>query len=152
MGEDDTIDYTKYPSIEEQVLQAAGSGKFGVILDCCSNNDLFASMPKILMSKSHYVTTAGDKKFKCSNVSLFNNIMPTLKPIFRMLLSSMRLISYSFAITGVKPGKQWVELGKQLIEDGKIKITVDSVHHFETFMTLSKEWRVKGRVVKLLFN
>ncbi|CAG86980.1 DEHA2D08580p [Debaryomyces hansenii CBS767] len=150
MGADDTIDYTRYPSIEGQVLQAAESGKFDIILDCCGNGDLFASMPKILKPKSHYVTIAGDKKFKYSKVSLFNNIMPTLKPIFRMLLSSIGLTSYSFTITGVRPGKQWAELGKQLIEDEKVKITVDSVHQFENFLDAIERMesqRASGKII-----
>ena len=150
MGADDTIDYTKYPSIEKQVLQAAGSDKFDIILDCCGNNDLFASMPKILKSKSHYVTIAGDKKFKYSDVSVFNNIMPTVRPIFRMLLSSIGLLSYSFTITGVMPGKQWAELGKQLIEDEMIKITIDSVHDFENFHDAIKRMesqKANGKII-----
>lgn len=150
MGADGTIDYTKYPSIEEQVLQAAGSGKFDIILDCCGNNDLFGSMENILKPKAHYVTIAGDKKFKYANVSLFNNVMPTLKPICRMILSLIGLKSYSFTITGVTPGKQWAELSKQLIEEEKVKITIDSVHQFENFQDAVKRMesqRASGKII-----
>ena len=98
------------------------------------------------------MTIAGDKKFKYSKVSLFNNIMPTLKPIFRMLLSSIGLTSYSFTITGVRPGKQWAELGKQLIEDEKVKITVDSVHQFENFLDAIERIESQRASVKIIIE
>ena len=152
-GADNTIDYTRYRSLDGPVIQAAGSGKFDLILDCCGNDDLLSSMSKILKPKSegsHYVTIAGDNKYRYSDVSLFSILIPTLFAIFRMLLSMLGLNSYNFSFAAVNPEKQWAETGKQLIEEEKVQVSVDSVHPVENFYDAIKKLqsqRANGKVV-----
>src|SRR5699024_669659 len=127
MGADATIDYTKYRSLDGPVLEAANSGKFDLILDCCGNGDLFAHMSKILKPKLHYVTITGYKKFNYSNVSLVSSAMSSILAFFRVVLSFFGLNSHNYSYVLVPPDKKWAELSKQLIEEKKVKIYVDSV-------------------------
>mmetsp|Transcript_5664 Transcript_5664/g.6701 ORF Transcript_5664/g.6701 Transcript_5664/m.6701 type:complete len:372 (+) Transcript_5664:1112-2227(+) len=153
MGADDTIDYTRYRSLEGPVVQAAGSGKFDIILDCCGNSDLFSSMSKILKPKSegsYYVTIAGDSKYRYSDVTLFSILIPTLLAIFRMIFSLIGFNSYNFAFAAVKPEKEWAETGRKLIEGDKVKVSIDSIHPIENFYDAIKKLesqRANGKLV-----
>ncbi|CUM49019.1 uncharacterized protein AC631_03054 [Debaryomyces fabryi] len=153
MGADDTIDYTRYRSLEGPVVEAVKLSKFDIILDCCGNSDLFSSMSKILKPKSegsHYVTIAGDSKYRYSDVSLFGILMPTLFAIIRMIFSLIGLNSYNFAFVAVNPEKKWAETGRKLIEDEKVQVSVDSVHPIENFYDAIKKLesqRANGKVV-----
>lgn len=150
MGADATIDYTKYRSLDGPVIEAAKSGKFDLILDCCGNGDLFPHMSKILKPKLHYVTIAGDKKFNYSNESLVSSAMSSIISFFRVVLSSLRLNSHNYTYVMVQPDKKWAELGKQLIEEEKVKIYVDSVHPLENFYDAIKKMesqRASGKVI-----
>ena len=152
-GADNTIDYTRYRSLDGPVIQAAGSGKFDLILDCCGNDDLFSSMSKILKPKSkgsHYVSIAGDTKVSYSGASILSLILPSIMIMFRILMNLLGLSSYNYTVLLLEPEKQWAELGRQLIEEEKVKISIDSVYPVENFYDAIKRvesQRANGKVI-----
>lgn len=152
-GADNTIDYTRYRSLDGPVIQAAGSGKFDLILDCCGNDDLFSSMSKILKPKSkgsHYVSIAGDTKVSYSGASILSLILPSIMIMFRILMNLLGLSSYNYTVLLLEPEKQWAELGRQLIEEEKVKISIDSVYPVENFYDAIKKvesQRANGKVI-----
>lgn len=152
-GADDTIDYTRYRSLEGPVVKAAGSGKFDLILDCCGNSDLFLSMSKILKPKSegsHYVSIVGDTKMNYSGASILSLILPSIMLVFRVLMNLLGLNSYNYTVLLMEPEKQWAELAKQLIEEEKVRISIDSVYPVENFYDAIKKLesqRASGKVI-----
>lgn len=151
LGADSTIDYKVHPNIFAPVSEyAAQNGKFDAVFDCCGNSDLFTNMSAILKScSSHYVTIQGDSKGDYETVNMANAVKKNLGLAPRMLKNSLGFLGYKYKLLMLEPG-EWIHEGKKNIEDGNVKIQIDSVHKLNDFSVAYerlKSNRASGKIV-----
>ncbi|KAK6461766.1 hypothetical protein DFJ63DRAFT_314397 [Scheffersomyces coipomensis] len=148
LGAKGTIDYTK-GSILNPALELVSNGEpFDIIYDCVGSNDLF---PKIeyLFPKTggRYATIVGDAGFLKLSIS---SLLSTLTSVKRSLLSSYNYLPYTYKLHLGITGLDWIEGGRQLIEEGKLKPFIDSYYKFSEFdkaFDHLKTGKVSGKII-----
>ncbi|KAK6461765.1 hypothetical protein DFJ63DRAFT_314396 [Scheffersomyces coipomensis] len=131
LGAKGTIDYTKGSILNGALELVKDSEPFDIIYDCVGSNDLF---PKIeyLFPKTGglYATVVGDDGF---DQLTFPNFLLILQTVKRSLLSSYNYLPYTYKLHLGSFAPDWIEGGRQLIEEGKLKPFIDSYYKFSEF-------------------
>lgn len=153
LGADNTINYRAYKSILNPALESVKeSGKFDVIFDTCGNDDLFSHINDVLKSPKEggkYISIVGDSKYDYATHT-FLALKGTLGLAKKVLLTKLGLSSFNYHFVFVVLGGKWIEYGRKLIENGDIKIFVDSTYKFEEFQKAIDRLlsnRAKGKVI-----
>lgn len=120
--------------------------KFDLIFDSVGNSDFFPVVSKFLKPKStnsHYVTIAGDNKMNYANPSFLQNIW-----MFPRMVNPLR--GFNYKLFNATLSGDSIELGQQLLSEGKYKPVIDSVYPIEDFQQAIdrlKNSRAKGKVL-----
>ncbi|KAK6461768.1 hypothetical protein DFJ63DRAFT_336540 [Scheffersomyces coipomensis] len=148
LGAKGTIDYTK-GSILNPVLELVHKSEpFDIILDCVGGNELFPKITDILpKSGGHYNTVVGDSTATKLSIS---KIRLHLGSVRRAKSSDNNKLpySYKFLLGHFEPG--WIERGKQLIEEGKLKPFIDRYYKFselEKGLAYLEAGKVSGKII-----
>lgn len=149
LGADIIIDY-KTENVPQRTLDIVkndfNGSKFDMIIDCIGNKELFPIMDSILKPKSEpagYVSIVGDEIMDYHN-SFFkifwkNIFLKRILPFFR---------SYNYIL--VAHDDYFYPFAKQLFDEGKLKIILDSVYPWEEFEVALKKQathRARGKIV-----
>jgi NADPH:quinone reductase-like Zn-dependent oxidoreductase len=154
LGSSKQIDYTKYNSVLEPVLQSVQeTGEFDFIFDTCGSSDLLKDIGVLLKPKSAnsaYVTCVGDNKFVYTKFSFLGNALSMVSPIVRAVSAYVGLSSYNYEGFVLGSSKEWIEEGKRYLEEGKIKPFIDSTYELENFQAAIDRLnsnRANGKVI-----
>ncbi|CAN3362859.1 hypothetical protein DICA2_E07052 [Diutina catenulata] len=132
LGSTDQIDYHKYPSLREPVLEAAKSGPFNYIYDCAGNDHLFGVMTHLLdPTDNGYVTIVGERHLDYKNDHGLALAYLTMKTKAREWMSWLGLLGYNYRFDLMEPRKAWFDRAYELFTANKLKPFVDSVYSFE---------------------
>jgi NADPH:quinone reductase-like Zn-dependent oxidoreductase len=129
-GADVTIDYKTQDVAREVTKIVEESGKkFDLIVDTVGTKVLFPDIEKTLKSKHEnagYVSLVGDHVADYRN-SIFGLL--SFSTIKRILFPK----SYNYQFAQVSPGPKPIEFFTTLYQEGKVKVTIDSVHSLKNF-------------------
>ncbi|KAK6461769.1 hypothetical protein DFJ63DRAFT_314400 [Scheffersomyces coipomensis] len=148
LGAKSTIDYTK-GSILNGALELVSNGEpFDIIYDCVGSNDLFPKIEYLLpKTGGRYATIVGDAGFLKLSAS---TLLLTLTSIKRMVLSNYNRLPYTYKVHFGNFDPDWIEGGKQLIEEGKLKTFIDSYYKFSDLnkaLAHLEAGKVSGKVI-----
>lgn len=154
LGVSVTVDYTNkekgiYYPIEDYVVN--GGSKFDMIFDCCGNSDLFVKnrIENVLKTNGDYVTVSGDVKYDYGTINIAQSLCNNLKLGGRLIFNALGLLPYNFHFAKCMPGA-WIDVGKESLENGKIKADVDGVYQLQDFdkaFERLKSNRAQGKIV-----
>ncbi|KAI5949192.1 hypothetical protein KGF57_004790 [Candida theae] len=145
LGATSQIDYHKYPNYLTPVLESVkSSGQFDYILDCWGTGDLFPEIDHVIKKGGIYYTIVGDDA---------NSKIASFKSRVRMLISFLGLTNYTYIrglLSSNFQNKGWIDLARDLIQEGEVQIFVDSVYPFgELREAIDKleSGRAQGKIV-----
>lgn len=152
LGATSTINYRLHKSILNPCLELVkDAGKFDIIFDTCGSSDLFSNINDVLKSRQEggrYLSIVGDFKYDYKVQSFTPYGVYSL--IKRLLLNKLGLSSFDYRFILTTPGEKWIEQGRKLIEEGKVKNFTDSTYEFADFQKAVDRLlsnRARGKVV-----
>ncbi|KAK6461770.1 hypothetical protein DFJ63DRAFT_314401 [Scheffersomyces coipomensis] len=148
LGATNTIDYTQ-GSILNPTLEFVKDGTFDHIYDCIGNAELFPSIYDILPSdgSGNYQTIVGDGKSLNLSIKTITSYFTVFK---RRFASIIHTLGYNYRLHLLNSDGDWIKEGRQLIEDGHLKIFVDTYFKFEDLdkaIELLATEKANGKVV-----
>lgn len=150
LGATKNIDYTRHQSILNPVLESVKeTGEFDYIFDCCGGYDLFPQIDHVIKKNGYYITAVGDKKPTFKSIDVFSMIISNFYSTFRATLSKLSLLNYYFIFLPSMPGP-WIHEGVKHLEDGSVRVFIDSTHRFEDFQKafdIMNSNKARGKVV-----
>ncbi|KAK6461767.1 chaperonin 10-like protein [Scheffersomyces coipomensis] len=148
LGAKGTIDYTKGPILNSVLELVQKTEPFDIILDCVGSDELFPKI-KYLFPKlgGHYGTIVGDSVvYKLS----LSSVLAVSRSIRRSILSKYNRLPYTYRLSLGKYDPDWIESGRDLIEEGKVKPFIDSYYKFSELdkaLARLESGKVSGKVI-----
>lgn len=149
LGSTSQIDYHKHPNFLYPVLESVKqSDKFDYIIDCWGGDQLFPEIDSIIKKGGIYYTIVGD-----SPGVGWDAIVGTAKARIRMIGSRLGLIKYHYTIgllSSNRGNRGWINLARDLLQEGKLQIFVDSVYPFDELheaIDKLENGRAQGKIV-----
>ncbi|KAI5964789.1 uncharacterized protein KGF55_001859 [Candida pseudojiufengensis] len=127
LGATHQIDYRKHPNFLPQFLESVKeTGEFDYIIDCYGGTQLFPEINHILKKGGAYHTIVGD-----AGGHGFAALVGSIKSSLRMISSNLGLIDYHYQISLLDNNGGWIYGARDLIQEDKVKIFIDSIYPFE---------------------
>ncbi|KAI5951531.1 hypothetical protein KGF54_004605 [Candida jiufengensis] len=127
LGATSQIDYRKHPNFLPQFLESVKeSGEFDFIIDTFGGAQLFPEINHILKKGGAYHSIVGDAPGHG-----FAALIGSIKSITRQLRSKLGLIDYNYQISLLDNMGGWINGARDLIQQDKLRIFIDSVYPFE---------------------
>lgn len=143
------IDYTRHESLVVPVLEAAKAGAFDYVFHCAGTSDLWGHTDVILAPGALYATIVGDKRTYWG-LRVVSRVINIFASMWRTFAGAIGWQRFRYKLVLVRPSSRWMLAGKRLIEEGKVRVFVDSVYSFDELpeaVGRLKSKKAKGKVV-----
>ncbi|KAK6201076.1 uncharacterized protein RJT21DRAFT_31391 [Scheffersomyces amazonensis] len=148
LGATSTIDYTKGPILSTILESVIATSTFDYVFDCVGSTELFSHIYHIFPEGGgHYGSIVGDATVGTLN---WKALTVAYGVVSRTVFSTLGLLGYHYEVRLLNHHGDWIHKGKQLIEEGKLRIFIDSYFKFNELdkaLKVLESERAVGKVI-----